>query len=149
MSDDVRPDVLDRVRAEYVEITARMHTDVMRLLDDLELKPAEKLRIVAELAGASITELRDVGALREPRGLLDMSRHEVDQLVDRGLGLMWLVDQLGYPWATRPELPMVDVLKIEPPKRIAYLARELRRVGIHELDELSPPDLMTNDADDG
>jgi hypothetical protein len=27
-------------------------------------------------------------------------------------------------------------------------ARQLRRVGIHELDELSPPDLMTNDADD-
>ena len=148
MSDDVRPDVLDRVRAEYAELAARMHADVMRMIDDLELNRAEKLRVVAELAGASIGELRDVGALREPRGLLDMSRHEVDQLVDRGLGLMWLVDQLGMSWATRPDMPMVDVLKIEPPARIAFLARQLRRVGIHDLDELSPPDLMTNDAGD-
>jgi hypothetical protein len=33
----VRPDVLDRARAEYVELAARMHQDVARLLDDLEL----------------------------------------------------------------------------------------------------------------
>jgi hypothetical protein len=97
-----------------------------------------------------LTGLQEVGALREPRGLLDMNRREIDQLVERGLALMWLVDQLGMSWATRPELPMVDVLKIESPKRIAYLARQLRKVGIHDLDELSPPDLMNpGDAEDG
>jgi hypothetical protein len=149
VSDDIRPDVLDRVRAEYVDLAARMHADVMRLIDDLELTRAERLRIAVELADSALGELHDVGALHEPRGLLDMTKNEIDQLVERGLGLMWLVDQLGMSWATRPTLPMVDVLKVEPPARIAYLARQLRRVGIHELDELSPPDLMTNDADDG
>jgi hypothetical protein len=149
VSDDIRPDVLDRVRAEYVDLAARMQADVLRMIDDLDMNAAEKLRIVAELAHASVSELRDVGALKEPRGLLDMTKNEIDQLVDRGLGLMWLVDQLGMSWATRPTLPMVDVLKVEPPRRIAFLAQQLRKVGIHDLDELSPPDLMTNDADDG
>jgi hypothetical protein len=107
VSDDIRPDVLDRVRAEYVDLAARMHADVMRLIDDLELTRAERLRIAVELADSALGELHDVGALHEPRGLLDMTKNEID------------------------------------------LARQLRRVGIHELDELSPPDLMTNDADDG
>lgn len=150
MTDEIRPDVLDRVRAEYAELTARMHQDVMRMIDDLDLNRAEKLRIVVDLAGAAVVDLKDAGALpKPPHGLLGMNRHEVDQLVGRGLGLMWLMDQLGMSWATRPDLPLVDVLKIEPPARIAFLARQLRRVGIHELDELSPPDLMSNDADDG
>ncbi|HEX6578064.1 MAG TPA: hypothetical protein VF082_06815 [Jiangellaceae bacterium] len=39
------------------------------------------------------------------------------------------------------------MLKVEPPARIAYLARQLRKAGIHDLDEVSPPDLMTNDVD--
>ena len=78
----------------------------------------------AAAPGARSVDLKDVGALREPRGLLDMKRHQVDQL--------------GMSWATRPELPMVDALKIEPPARIAFLARQLRTVGIHELDELKP-----------
>lgn len=149
MSDDVRPDVLDRVRAAYVELTARMHADVMRMIDDLELNRAEKLRVAIELADAAVGELQDVDVLREPPGLLELNRHEVGLIVERGLALMWLVDQLGYPWATRPELSLVDVLKVEPPKRIAYLARQLRKAGIHDLDELSPPDLMGNDVDDG
>ncbi len=85
VTDDIRPDVLDRVRAEYVELTARMQHDVMRLVDDLELNPAEKLRVVADLAGAAVADLRDVGALREPHELLDMNRYEVDLLVERGL----------------------------------------------------------------
>ncbi|HET6754865.1 MAG TPA: hypothetical protein VFH23_13060 [Jiangellaceae bacterium] len=145
----VRPDVLDRVRAEYAELTARMHQDVMRMLDDLELNRAERLRVVVDLAGAALGDLKDAGALREPRGLLDMNRHEVDLFVERGLGLFWLMDQLGMSWATRPDMALVDVLKVEPVKRIAFLARQLRKVGIHDLDELSPPDLMTNDAGDG
>ena len=148
MTDDIRPDVLDCVRAEYAELAARMQADVMRLVDDLELNSAEKLRVIADLAGAALGDLKDLGALRELRGLLDMNRNQVDQLVERGLGLMWLIDLLGFSWSTRPAMPMVDVLKIETPARIAFLARQLRRVGIHELDELSPPDLLTNDADD-
>ena len=149
MSGEIRPNVLDRVRAEYADLTSRMHQDVMRLIDDAELNWAEKLRVVADLAGAALGDLKDVGALSEPRGLLDMNRHQVDQLVDRGLGLMWLVDQLGMSWATRPEHAHGRRLKIEPPTRIAFLARQLRKVGIHELDELSPPDLMNpGDADD-
>ena len=148
--DDVRPDVLDRARAEYVELVARMHQDVMRMLDDLDLTRAEQLRMAVDLAGAAVDDLHDAGALREPRGLLDLNRHEVDQLVDRGLALMWLVDQLGLSWATRPGIPMIDVLKVEPPKRVAYLARQLRTAGIHDLDELSPPDVMNpGDVDDG
>ncbi len=43
---------------------------------------------------------------------------------------------------------MVDVLKFEPRERVAFLARQLRKAGIHDLDELSPPELITNDADD-
>ena len=149
MSDEIRPEVLDRVRAEYVELTARMHADVMRIITDLELNRAEKLRVAIELAGAAVGELQDADVLREPPGLLELNRHEVDLIVERGLGLMWLVDQLGYSWSTRPDTPLVDVLKVEPVKRIAFLARQLRKVGIHDLDELSPPDLMTQDADDG
>ena len=53
MSDDIRPDVLDRARAEYVELTARMNQDVARLVDDLELNRAERLRLMIELVGAS------------------------------------------------------------------------------------------------
>jgi hypothetical protein len=149
MSDEIRPEVLDRVRAEYVELTARMHADVMRIITDLELNRAEKLRVAIELAGAAVGELQDVDVLREPPGLLELNRHEVSLIVERGLALMWLIDQLGMSWATRPDTSLVNVLKIEPPVRIAYLARQLRRAGIHDLDELSPPDLMTNDADDG
>jgi hypothetical protein len=150
MTDDIRPDVLDRVRAEYVDLAARMQHDVLRMLDDLELTRAERLRVAVELAGAALGELHDVGALKEPRGLLDMNRNQVDALVTRGLGLFWLMDQL-VNWTSRPELPLVDVLKVEPPARVAYMARELRKAGIHDLDELSPPDLLTNDAevDDG
>ena len=149
MSDEIRPDVLDRVRAEYAELAARMHADVVRLISDLDLNRAEKLRVAIELAGAAVGELQDVDVLREPPELLELNRHEVGLIVERGLALMWLMDQLGMSWATRPDLQMVDVLKVEPPKRIAYLARQLRKAGIHDLDELSPPDLMTQDAEDG
>jgi hypothetical protein len=86
VGDDVRPDVLDRARAEYVELMARMHQDVVRLLEDLDLNRAERLRLVVDVACAAVDGLQDVGALREARGLLDMTRHEVDQLVDRGSG---------------------------------------------------------------
>jgi hypothetical protein len=150
VNDDIRQDVLDRVRAEYVELTARMHQDVARLVDDLELNRSEKLRLAVELAGAAVGELQDVDVLRQPPGLLELNRHEVGLIVERGLALMWLMDQLGMSWATRPDVPMVDVLKIEPVTRIAYLARQLRKAGIHDLDELSPPDLMNpGDVDDG
>jgi hypothetical protein len=146
---DVRPDVLDQARAEYVELAARMQADVMRIIADLELNPAEQLRMAVDLAGAAMGDLKDVDVLREPPGLLELNRHEVGLIVERGLALYWLVDQLGMSWATRPDTSLVDILKIEPLKRIAYLARQLRKAGIHDLDELSPPDLMTNDADDG
>ena len=145
MSDEIRPDVLDRVRAEYAELAARMHADVVRLISDLDLNRAEKLRVAIELAGAAVGELQDVDVLREPPELLELNRHEVGLIVERGLALMWLMDQLGMSWATRPDTSLVNVLKVEPVKRVAYLAHQLRNVGIHDLDELAPPDLMTNE----
>jgi hypothetical protein len=61
----------------------------------------------------------------------------------RGNAKLWLADQLAPVWASRWGLTLADVLKIEPPRRVVYLARELRHASIHDLDELSPPDIMT------
>jgi hypothetical protein len=109
------------------------------MLDELGLNHAERRLLAGAIAGAAVDDLRDVGALRTPRGLLDLTRRQVDAFVERGLALMWLQDQL-VNW--KPDMPLVDALKILPPERIAFIARNLRRAGIHDLDELSPPDVI-------
>jgi hypothetical protein len=70
-------------------------------------------------------------------------------LASQGHALYWLIDQLRFSWASRPDTPLSDVLKIEPRRRIEWLARELRKVGILDLDELSPRDIMTGEQDHG
>jgi hypothetical protein len=57
-----------------------------------------------------------------------------------------LLDQLSPSWASRPDRRLGDVLKIESPKRLEFLAAELRRVGIRDLDKLVTPDLPQDDG---
>jgi hypothetical protein len=78
---------------------------------------------------------------RNYRELIEDGRTELK----RGHGKLWVADQLAPRWASRPERTVADVLKIEPPKRVAYLARELRHAGIYDLDEVAPRDLMTGE----
>ena len=63
----------------------------------------------------------------------------------RGNAKLWLADQLSPTWASRPERTLADVLKIEPRQRIEFLASQLRKVGIRDLDQLSPPNVTTGE----
>jgi hypothetical protein len=114
-----------------------------------ELNPAEQELMARGLAARSVDELHDAEVLRNPRSLLELNYRELiqDGLAEfkRGNGKLWLADQLAPVWASHWRLVLTDVLKPERRERIAYLAGELRRADVHDLDELSPPDLMTGE----
>jgi hypothetical protein len=72
--------------------------------------------------------------------LLGMRRDQLAHLARQGHALLWLLDRLP-AWAAHPERILADVLKIEPRDRVEWLARELRMVGLTDLDELLGPEL--------
>lgn len=91
-------------------------------------------------AEAALRDLEEAGLVRRPPNLLDLTWHDVRHLAGQGYALFWLLGQLSHAWASRPDTPLVDVLKQVPRVRAAYLARELGVAGIHDLDELLLPD---------
>jgi hypothetical protein len=149
MTHQIRPEVIDRVRAELAEVDEHVVEEKLRIIGSSELTRAEKLAIALLHAHSAVESLRDAEVLREPPSLLERNYRELAESgrieLKRGHGLLWLLDQLGPLWASRPERTLADVLKIERPRRVAYLARELRHAGIHDIDELAPPDLMTGE----
>jgi hypothetical protein len=79
-------------------------------------------RVLAQAAQQQIT----------PSPLLALNFHQLNQVAalrwSEGHALGWLADQLSPTWASRPEMTLGDVLKVEHPDRVEYLALELRRV---------------------
>jgi hypothetical protein len=47
--------------------------------------------------------------------------------------VLWLADQLEPQWGPWPSQPLSNILKPQPHKRNAYLAREMHGVGMHDL----------------
>jgi hypothetical protein len=149
VSGQIRPEIVNRVRAELAEVDERMVDEKLRIIGSSELTRAEKLAIALLHAHSAVESLRDAEVLREPPSLLSQTYRELLAAgrteLKRGHGKLWLADQVAPSWASRPERTLADVLKIEPPRRVAYIARELRHAGVHDLDELSPPDIMTGE----
>jgi hypothetical protein len=137
-----------RVAAEVAEIHGRAVEESSRLVA-VELNPAEQELMARGLAARSVDELRDAEVLREPPSLASLNWRELSDLtadvLRRAHALLWLRDQLVHRWASRPDATLADVLKIERREFVALIARELRHAGIHDLDELSPPDFMTGE----
>ncbi len=146
MTDEIDLDRLGQAAAELGEVDAEAWIEKRRIVAGPT--DAER-RLVARASSAlALAGLEQAGVLeRNPTALSlpSMNRWQVGRLAAQGHALLWLLDQLSPTWASRPDRTFADIVKIEPPKRVAWFARELRRVGLHDLDELSPPDLMTGE----
>jgi hypothetical protein len=143
MTHEIDLERLGRAAADLAEVDAGAWVEKRRIIE--ELTDAEQ-RLMAKASGAiTIHELREAGAIEDPLSLLSLNLRQVERLASQGHALYWLIDQLRFSWASRPDIPLSDVLKIEPRRRIEWLARELHKVGILDLDELSPPDIMTGE----
>jgi hypothetical protein len=140
VTDEVDLARLGRIAAEVAEIHGRAVEESSRLVA-AELSPAEQELMARGLAASSVDELRNAEVLRNPRSLLELNYRELiqDGLAEfkRGNAKLWLADQLTPVWASRWELRLPNVLAPERRERIAYLAGEMRRVGIHDLDKLT------------
>jgi hypothetical protein len=145
VTDQIRPDVVDRVRRELDEVDERVVDEKLRIIGESELTRAEKLAIALLHAHSAVESLRDAEVLREPPSLLELDYRALIATGARGMRLLWLADQLSPVWASRPDTALSTVLKTERSDRIAWFARELRKVGIFDLDELSPRDIMTGE----
>jgi hypothetical protein len=117
------------------------------------MTPNERARLVQEaLCGAQAVKALELeGEVRPvPTGLLELTHRQCFQLARQGYALFWLMDQLGVKWAAHPDMRLSDRLKAERPDRLAYLARELERVGVTDLSDLAlPPDPELEGGDDG
>jgi hypothetical protein len=130
----VRPEVVEGIVKAYVRRDEPALAEALREANDVER------RYVADLlADDAIAHLRATGYLRDD-SLLGMRRDQLAHLARQGHALLWLLDRLPN-WAAHPERTLADVLKIEPRDRVEWLARELRIVGLTDLDELLGPEL--------
>jgi hypothetical protein len=141
MTGQIRPEVVAQVRAELDQVDERFIEEKLAVIGSAGLTDAEKLAIALMHASSAVGNLRAAEVLRDPPSLLSLTYRELIAAGAQGHALLWLADQLAPSWASRWQLTLADVLKIESPKRVAYFARKLRHAGIHDLDELSPPDL--------
>jgi hypothetical protein len=97
----------------------------------------------AQLIDAARRLLEEHGLIVRAPSLLDMTYRDLQSLGAQGVALYWLADRLGGVWASRPDEPLVNVIRsgsASDPRLLAELARELRKVGIRDLDEHLPPD---------
>jgi hypothetical protein len=133
------------VRREVVEA-------VTQALAESEQGLSERLRAVGELgptseemhaasallAAASLRVLTELGAVPVPPSLLDMNFHQLTWLGWQGKAMLALADDLSPIWAPWPDKPLSDQLKIVPPDQLHRIAALLRKVGLHDLDEVLP-----------
>ncbi len=136
----VRPELVARI----VEVLRRDYGfgDVSGEQQELmgQATADELLATARVLRERAVAHLREAGMLRAPRSLLDLTFHELIEEGARGHAKLWLADQLGPSWASRPGTNLSTVLKTERIERVRWIATRLRKVGIHDLDELAMPD---------
>jgi hypothetical protein len=134
---EVRHAVVARLIEILTDPALPIEARVELIATDAEARYEEKAYAAVMLAGAASQALKESTSVREvsPKTLLDMTFREVEAVVRRGVALAYMLDRWGLPyWASRPDTPLVDVLKTMPPDQIEDVARVLRVVGIHDLD---------------
>jgi hypothetical protein len=110
----------------------------------------DELRALAGgLAQSALDSLKAIGVLSEPRSLASLAWRELSDLTPTSSAGRTLCSGCGTSSCTagaaRPDATLADVLKPERREFVVLVARELRYAGFHDLDELSPPDLMTGE----
>jgi hypothetical protein len=86
---------------------------------------ADRLQAARQLATAARSKATPILSLNRTELLL------MSVAVFRAAhGLAWLADVLGPTWASWPDKPLTDILKIIPRERIEYLRAELAAVGV-------------------
>jgi hypothetical protein len=135
---EVRHVVVARLIEIMLDPALPIEARVELIATDAEARYEEKTYAAVMLAGTASQALKECTAVREvsPKSLLDMTYREVQAIVRRGIALAYMLDRWGLPhWASRPDTPLVDVLKTMSPANIEDVAKVLRAVGIHDLDQ--------------
>jgi hypothetical protein len=135
MTENVRPDVV----AELLVILSdgsQSEEEILKRVASLDATGHEKMAAANAFSAACVNSLEQAGTLRKAPSLLDLTFREVQAVVRRGIALAYMLDRWGLPyWASRPDTPLIDVLKTMPPSQIEDVAKVLRAVGITDLDQ--------------
>jgi hypothetical protein len=130
------------IRPEIVAGCLRQDPEALEKATWLEQREVMRLAALQTYESASAL-LRRLGTPVRPKTppLSDWDLRQLRQLAAQGSAIAAVVDRLGHRWDPHPDRKLIDVLKTQPPTVVAEIAGRLAAVGLHDLDDLVPPDL--------
>jgi hypothetical protein len=144
----VRPDVVQALLAVMTDASlgTEDRVDAVMRSDATDEERNYALGLLAGLAAkeadAADANLKAAGfpRTRTTPNLLDATYRDLQRVVAHSAGIAFVLDRLAPVWASRPDTPLIDVIKIARPDALAQLAEVLHNVGLHDLDEVLADD---------
>jgi hypothetical protein len=145
---EVRPTVVAELMAVLTDETVPL-VDRIDRATELDASDRERAVAIRQLVGLAAAETSAAHENMERAGfrwtpprspLLHATYEDLKRIVARAAAISFVLDRLGPVWSSWPNRPLIDVLKTLRRSQLAQLAKALRSVGLHDLDELIADD---------